>query len=113
MTKDDIETFEERIQDKSSFKDWSLILISGSVPLGLDKGMNYRAKHEETDLALLIICIAAFLLGVAFAIGAHKRKKKVESFKERLFKQDRLLATRISMVNTGSDKSPPIQALAE
>src|SRR5262245_21565097 len=85
MSKDDIETLEARIADKSLFHSIGLVCISGAIPLGLEKLIDYWGHREATDLAIIIICLVAVVAGLASLSLAQKRDEKVQKFKERLF----------------------------
>jgi hypothetical protein len=110
MTKDDVETFETRFQDKALFKDLAYLFLGAGIPLGLDKSINFFSKRDDADLAILIVCIVLIVLGCIFAKIAHSRSSKIQTFKQNLFKQERMLSSRVTMVNSGSSDVTPIRA---
>lgn len=102
MTKDDIEHFESRIGDKTLFQNIALFFLSASVPLLIEKAVDYNATDSQVDLALVIVCAAGVLLGGLFQIFATSRRRKIGNFKDQLFKRDRKLSTTLTMVDTSA-----------
>lgn len=103
MSKDDIETFEARIEDKILFQNVGLIALSGSMPLGIEKLIDYFGSNSTpTDLAIVVTCVIFAFGGAVFVHLASKRQKKVETFKERLFKEERKLSSSFSMIDTST-----------
>lgn len=103
MTRDDIETLESRLEDKGLFQNIALITWSASIPLGIEKFIDYRANGNANELAIFIVCLVAALVGVIAQFVANSRKKKAETFKTRLFHEDRLVQRKFAMFDTGSD----------
>jgi hypothetical protein len=109
MTKDDIETFETRLADKTFFENLAIFALSAFTPLGVDKFLSYLGDNKPTDLAIVLFCFGALILGIVFHLVARSRRKKVETFKERLFKQERLISRQFSIVDTSSNPTTPIR----
>ena len=102
MTKDDIETFESRMLDKIAFENIAIALVTGAAPLGIDKVVTYLGNHQATDLAIVIVCIVIIIIGIVFHIFAVSRNKKIEAFKDRLFKSERLISRTFAIVETST-----------
>ena len=102
MTKDDIEHFESRYQDKSLFQGIALFFISASLPLFIEKLVDYMGTKNPTDAALVIVCMVSFFIGLFFQYFAVSRKRGLETFKQELFKRERKLETKFYMVDGSS-----------
>jgi hypothetical protein len=103
MSRDDIETFEARYEDKTLFQNIGLLSLGGAVPLGLEKIADYYWKGgASTDAAILLICIVFTIVGGVCLGISHARKQKIETFKERLFKEERKLSSSYTMTSTPS-----------
>lgn len=107
MSKDDIEHFEARLADKTLFQNLAIICLSGSIPLLIEKAMDYNRSNEPTDMAIVLICIAAAVAGVGFQIVATLRRKKLQTFKQQLFQRERKLSSTFQMIDTSSSSSSP------
>ncbi|MEQ9643518.1 MAG: hypothetical protein RIM84_26095 [Alphaproteobacteria bacterium] len=102
MTRDDIETYEARIQDRALFNNLALILLSASIPLGIEKVIEYFDNESAVALAIVVVCGVATIGGVAFGAIAWHRRQRVDGFKDRLFREERKIATMLSVVDSQS-----------
>lgn len=102
MSKDDIEHFESRLGDKTLFQNLAILLLSASIPMLVEKLIDFYGNKAMTDLAVVIVCVAAALLGILFQALAHSRRGKLQTFKQQLFQRERKLSTTLQMVDTSS-----------
>jgi len=102
MSKDDIEHFESRIGDKTLFQNIALFFLSASLPLLVEKSVDYSGSKSPTDLAIIVVCVAAAAIGGLFQILAYRRSKGVQTFKDHLFRREQKLKTTLQMVDSSS-----------
>lgn len=109
MTKDDIETYEARIGDRLLFNNIALILLSACIPLGIEKFIEYQSAQNGPAMAIIIVCVVGTVAGSMAALVAHKRHRKVETFKATIFRQERKIASMVMMFdgNDASQSSTP------
>jgi hypothetical protein len=102
MSKDDIEHFESRIGDITLFQNLALFFLSASVPLGIEKWIDYNAGAAQTDMALIIVCGIGTAIGMLFQVLAIARRLRLKTFRESLFKRERKLDTTFTLINGSS-----------
>jgi len=105
MTKDDVETFESRISDKTLFQNIAILFLGASVPLGIEKGIDYFGSGSATDLATLIVCVGGAAIGAIFQFLALSRRNKIDTFKRTLFQNDRLMSRQFTMIDPSGSTS--------
>ena len=102
MIRDDIDHFEARLGDKTLFQNLALVFLSASVPLLVEKYFDYTTSNSATDLAVIIVCAGAIVLGVVFQAIAIYRRRRLQTFKQQLFQRERKLSTTLELVQTSS-----------
>jgi hypothetical protein len=102
MSSDDIENFEVRLSDKTLVQNLAIFLLAASIPLLIEKIIDYTGSKAQTDLAVVIVCLVTVFLGLMFQCGAWKRKKKIQTFKQQLFQRESKLSISFHMIDTSS-----------
>lgn len=110
MSKDDIENFEAKISDKGLFSGLATFALGAALPFGIEKGVDFYAGGDPVDLALLILSGASGIFGLFCAFIAYKKSRKVSTFREKLFQNERLTSRKFTLVD--SSASNPVQITA-
>lgn len=102
MSLDDIETLENRVEDRNLFRSIGIGLISGSSFLGLEKGFEAMQGNNPVATGLFIVCLGGVFLGVCSLIAASRRTKKIENYKKSLFASNRIVTSSVVALPTGN-----------
>jgi hypothetical protein len=106
MTSDEIDHLEERLSDKTLFQNVAILSFGASIPLMVEKIIDYMHTKKPTDLAIIIIFAAIFGAGILFQILACSRRQKLQTFKQQLFQSERKLPLFLQMVDFSSSSAP-------
>lgn len=88
---DRFDRLESIVENRSRFSHIAAVLLSASVPLGIEMGMQARHDGDPVAIGVFVTCLGAFFIGLLFAYLSWVEASKYKSARNSLFSDDKLL----------------------